>query len=458
MKPFLDKDFLLQTDAARSLYHETAAPLPIIDYHCHVSPAEIACNRRYDNIAQLFLGGDHYKWRLLRAGGEPEDLITGKGSDFEKFQAFARVLPKAAGNPVVHWTHLELRRYFQCDLPLCPETAKEIWDTCNKRLDGLTVRDILRKSNVTALATTDDPADSLEWHKAIAADKTLSTKVVPAFRPDKAIHIEKPEFTSYLAKLSEAAGHPVKTLDGLFSALESRMDAFAGLGCVASDHGLETVPYADGAEALAPAVFEKAVRGEALFAGEAEAYQTAVLLFLGRSYHRRGWVTQLHYGARRGVNSALAARIGPDTGFDAIHSGECGRNLASLLDSWAKDGTLPRTVLYALNPGDDAMLDTVCGCFPGVYHGAAWWFNDTKLGMESHLTGLASRGLLGSFLGMLTDSRSFLSYTRHEYFRRILCGLLGAWLENGEIPYGETTLAGLVRDVCHDNTKRVFGL
>ncbi|MDR1668424.1 MAG: glucuronate isomerase [Oscillospiraceae bacterium] len=457
MKAFMDGDFLLTTESAKKLYHGFAAPAPVIDYHCHVNPAEIAQNRRYENVAQLFLGGDHYKWRLLRAGGEPEEFVTGGGTDYEKFAAFARVLPKAAGNPVYHWTHLELQRYFDCDIPLSPATADEIWRRCNARLDNLTVRDILRRSRVEALATTDDPADSLEWHKAVAADPSLETKVYPTFRPDKAIHIEKPEFAPYLAALGTAAGIRVKTLDDLFAALETRIGFFGAAGCRASDHGLDSVPYAEDAEGQAPAVLERALNGEALSAAEIEKFQTALLLFLGRAYAKRGWVMQLHYGVQRGINAAMTASIGADTGFDAIGTAGNGRKIAALLNALNQTGQLPKTILYCLNPGDDAMLDTVCGCFAEVQHGSAWWFNDSKQGMERHLTGLASRGLLGGFVGMLTDSRSFLSYTRHEYFRRILCSLLGRWVEDGELPHDMEALGALVLDVSYGNTKRFFG-
>jgi glucuronate isomerase len=466
MKAFMaDNDFLLGSDTAQTLYHVFAATMPIVDYHCHVSPAEIAQNRRFENLTQLWLGGDHYKWRLMRAAGTEERLITGKdSSEYDRFLAFAHALPKAIGNPVYHWAHLELQRYFGCELTLSPHNADKIWDICGKKLSaGLTVRDIIRCSMVEAIVTTDDPADSLEWHKQIAEDKSFKVKVVPAFRPDKALNIDKPGFLEYLAQLGEAAGVPIAALEDLFAALENRIAFFAQMGCRSSDHGLDTVPYAADAEALAPQIFARARRGETLTAGEAEAYKTAVLLFLGRQYAKRGWVMQLHYGAQRNVNTPMFNRFGPDTGFDAISNAECSRALARLLDGLEQTGELPKTVLFSLNPGDNAMLATVAGCFTEnntvckVQHGSAWWFNDTKGGMEEQLVSLASRGMLGGFIGMLTDSRSFLSYTRHEYFRRILCNLLGQWVENGEYPYDLDVLGGLVRDISYRNAKNYFG-
>lgn len=464
MKAFMDSDFLLSNPTAKALYHDFAAAMPIIDYHCHVNPAEIAQNRRFDNITQVWLGGDHYKWRLIRSNGTDEALITGKEtSDHDKFLEFARALPKAAGNPVYHWTHLELRRYFDCDLTISPDTAEEIWDLCNRKLagDGFSVRDIIRRSRVETIATTDDPVDSLEWHKAIAEDASFETKVLPAFRPDKAVNIEKPEFKDYLAKLGEAAGMPVKTLDDLFAALENRIDFFDKMGCLAADHGLDYVPFVSGAEEKAPKLFERAMNGEALTRTEADAYKTALLLFFGRAYHKHGWVMQWHYGAQRNLNGPMFRKLGPDTGYDAISTYECSQNIAALLGALGDE--LPKTVLYSLNPNDNAMLVSLCGCFMGagvtgkLQHGSAWWFNDTKHGMEQQLTDLASRGLLGGFIGMLTDSRSFLSYTRHEYFRRILCNLLGGWVENGEYPNDIKTLGAMVQDISFNNTKRYFG-
>ncbi|MDR1735649.1 MAG: glucuronate isomerase [Oscillospiraceae bacterium] len=465
MKAFMDRDFLLQSDTAKTLYHSYAGDMPVIDYHCHVSPAEIAQNRGFENLAQIWLGGDHYKWRIVRASGEDERLITGDSTDYEKFLAFARALPKAVGNPVYQWTHLELRRYFDCDLIISPATADEIWKHCNDRLKGggFNVRDIIRRSRVEAIATTDDPTDTLEWHKAIAEDSAFETKVVPAFRPDKAVNIEKPEFKEYIEKLGRSAGVAIRTLDDLYAALVNRLDFFDKMGCRASDHGLDYVPFAQDAQEDAPKLFARAMGGGSLTASETDAYKTALLLFFGREYAKRGWVMQLHYGAQRNVNSAMFARLGPDTGYDAISARDCSRNIARLLDALESKDELPKTVLYSLNPNDDVMLVSICGCFMRggtlckVQHGSAWWFNDTKAGMENQLAALASRGLLSGFIGMLTDSRSFLCYTRHEYFRRILCNVIGAWVENGEYPADMETLGGIVRDISYNNTKNYFG-
>jgi glucuronate isomerase len=460
----MDKDFLLNSGTAEKLYHENAAQMPVIDYHCHVSPKEIAQDNRFSNLTQLWLSGDHYKWRLMRAAGENESVITGSGSDYDKFLAFARTLPKAVGNPVYHWAHLELQRYFGCEMVLSPATADEIWRICSEKLadKDFSVRSIIKQSNVEVIGTTDDPADSLEWHKTITSDKTLETKVVPTFRPDKYLNIESPGYWKYLELLGEAADIDIKTLDNLYDALENRIGFFEENGCVSSDHGLVYVPYMENAEDEAEAVFKKAQKGKVLSLEDIETFKTALLLYLGRIYAQRGWVMQLHYGVLRSVNTWAYDAFGPDTGFDAI-AGRGGEFIAPLLDELAQTNELPKTVLYSLDPNDDAMLDTVCGCFAGgnfpatVQHGSAWWFNDTKQGMESQLTSLASRGLLGGFIGMLTDSRCFLSYPRHEYFRRILCNLLGSWVEAGEHPAGMDALGTLVRDISYNNVKSYFG-
>jgi len=463
MKAFMDNDFLLNNETAKILFNEYASALPIIDYHCHVSPEEIAKDRRFNNITQLWLGGDHYKWRLIRANGCDEQAVTGQGSsDYEKFLAFAEALPKAIGNPVYNWTHLELKRYFNCDMVLSPKTADEIWKFCNDKLSGpgMSVRGIISNSNVKAIATTDDPADSLEWHKKIAGDMSFHTKVVPAFRPDKAINIGKQGFIGYLEHLGDTANMEIHTLADLYAVLEKRIDYFDELGCRAADHGLDYVPYAEGDAA---AVFAKAVNGGALTVDEIEVYMTALLLFLGGQYEKHDWVMQLHYGAVRNVNSKAFTKLGPDTGFDAMSGYECSGRIALLLNRLEQTSALPKTILYSLNPNDDALLQAISGCFPKsgvvnrVQHGAAWWYNDTRQGMERQMTGLAGRGLLGGFLGMLTDSRSFLSYTRHEYFRRILCNLLGEWVENGEYPNDMDALRTLVEDISYNNTNRFFG-
>jgi len=466
VKAFADNNFLLCNETAKTLYHDYASKVAVIDYHCHVDPKEIAQNRRFDNLTQIWLGGDHYKWRLMRANGEDEKLVTGsESSDYDKFLAFARAIPKAIGNPIYHWTHLELKRYFDCDLTVSPETADEIWQHCNSRLaeDTMSVRGIIEKSKVVAIATTDDPIDTLEWHKMLAEDNTLKTKVLPTFRPDKAVNIDKPTFFDYLKTLQSVSGVQIKSLDDLYAALESRMDFFDTMGCLTSDHGLDYVPFEANAQTYAPGVFLKAYSGDKLTALEINQYKTALMTFLGKQYSKRGWVMQLHYGALRNVNSSMFAKLGPDTGYDAISSYECSRNIASFLDFLEQTNELPKTVLYSLNPNDDAMLVSIAGCFPGnsimskVQHGSAWWFNDTKPAMEAQLINLASGGLLGNFIGMLTDSRSFLSYTRHEYFRRILCNLIGNWVECGEYPNDLKSLGEMVSNISYFNALNYFG-
>ncbi len=466
MQTFMNQNFLLETATAQTLYHDFAKNMPIIDYHCHVNPSEIAQNRTFETITQVWLGGDHYKWRMIRSNGTDERLITGKDStDYEKFMAFATAWPKAIGNPLYHWTHLELQRYFECHLTLSPATAEEIWHLCNQKLqeDGLSVRGMIAKSNVTAIATTDDPIDSLVHHAAIAKDTSFATKVVPSFRPDKAINLEKPEFASYIASLGQASGIAITSLDDVLAALCNRIDYFDSMGCKAADHGLDFVPFHVDATLNTASIFQKALQGSRLTAQEIESYKTAMMVYLGKEYHKRGWVMQLHYGAIRNTNSLMFQQLGADTGFDAISTRECSQNIANLLNALATESTLPKTVLYSLNPNDDAMLSAMIGCFQSgeiagkIQHGSAWWFNDTKTGMEQQLISLASRGVLGNFIGMLTDSRSFLSYTRHEYFRRILCNVIGGWVEKGAYPSDMAMLGKMVQDISYHNTKRYFG-
>ncbi len=466
MKQFMDEDFLLSNETAKTLYHDYAEKMPIIDYHCHINPQEIAENRKFDNISQVWLGGDHYKWRLMRANGVPESGITGKGSsDREKFRNFADVMPKCIGNAMFPWTHLELKRYFGYNGILGPDTAEEVWNLCNEKLktDALSVRGIIDQSNVKLICTTDDPADSLQWHKAIRDDKTCRVKVVPAWRPDKIMNIDKPTFAPYLAVLAKASGVSIGKMDDVYAALSKRLDFFHEMGCRASDHGVDYVIYAPADEKELNGILAAAAQGQAPTQEETDKYKYAVLLFLGREYAKRGWVMQIHYGALRNVNSAMFKKLGPDTGFDSIATRDNSKGLAGFLDALNSTGELPKTVLYSLNPSDNTMIDSIINSFQGpeavgkIQHGAAWWFNDTKLGMEDQLKSLASTAVLGNFIGMLTDSRSFLSYTRHEYFRRILCNLVGTWVENGECPADIAALGKLVQDISFNNANRYFG-
>ncbi|MCL1819960.1 MAG: glucuronate isomerase [Oscillospiraceae bacterium] len=463
MKNFMDDNFLLNTKTSEKLYHDYAAAMPVIDYHCHIDPREIYENRCFENLTQAWLEGDHYKWRLLRANGVSEDFITGGASDREKFQKYAEALPRAISNPLYHWTHLELKRYLDIDTPLSGSTADEIWSLSLDRLssDRLSVRNIIKSSNVKVIGTTDDPADSLEWHMKLKNDKTFEAVVVPTFRPDRAMNIEKPDFAEYIGKLGEAAGVSIKNIDDVKTALKKRLEFFVELGCRASDHGFDYIPFCRSDGNTAAKAFQNALNGGTVGAEEAKAYKTELMLFIGRELNRHRLVMQLHFGAVRNVNRAMYDRLGADTGYDCVGVPDCG-GLIRFLDALEQSGELPKTVLYSLNPNDNAMLCSIAGCFQGtsaagkIQHGSAWWFNDTLIGMKNQLKTLASISLLGNFIGMTTDSRSFLSYPRHEYFRRILCGIIGKWVDNGEYPNDIEMLGRLVQDISYNNANKYF--
>lgn len=465
MKPFMGNDFLLSNDTAKMLYHDYAAKVPVIDYHCHINPQEIAEDRKFENITQVWLGGDHYKWRQMRSNGIEEKYITGDASDYEKFLAWAATLQKAIGNPLYHWSHLELKTYFGYEGTLSPETAEEVWNLCNQKLAeaDFSVRNLIRRSNVTVICTTDDPIDSLAWHKQIAEDASFDVQVLPAWRPDRAMNLEKPDYISYLTKLSAVSGVKITSYAELKEALRVRLAFFASMGCKVSDHGLEFVMYAPSDEEDIAAIFEKRLSGKLPSAEEQLRFKSAFLLFMGKEYHRLNWAMQLHYGTRRDNNARLFRAIGPDTGFDCINSINCSAELAAFLNALNENDELPRTILYSLNPVDNAAIGTIIGCFQDssaigkIQHGSAWWFNDNKTGMTEQMTSLANLGLLSNFIGMLTDSRSFLSYTRHEYFRRILCNLIGTWVENGEYPADMNFLGKMVQDISYYNCVRYFG-
>ena len=463
MKPFMDESFLLTNDTAKKLY-SYVKDLPIIDYHCHIDPKEIYEDRKFNDVTEVWLGGDHYKWRLIRSFGVAEEEITGNADNRTKFQRFAEALTGAIGNPMYHWTHLELKRYFGYDGILSEDTAEEVWQLCNKKLkeSGMSVRGLIASSNVEVIGTTDDPADTLEWHKKIKEDKTFKTKVVPSFRPDKAVNIDKPGFKEYIDKLSAVYGAELKDFETLKKCMHSRLDLFEEMGCKASDHGLDYVVCRHASDLEVAEIYKKALSGAEISTEEAEKYKTALLIFFAGEYTKRNWVMQIHYGAMRNINGRLFEKLGPDTGFDVISTRCCCEALAQLLDAFRYNDNLPKTIIYSLNPGDNAMIDTIIGAFQGdgigckVQHGSAWWFNDTKRGMEEQLASLASLSHLGSFVGMLTDSRSFLSYTRHEYFRRILCNYLGTLVENGEYPDDEKALKQIVEGISYKNAKRYF--
>ena len=464
MKAFLDDVFLLTTPTARRLY-QVARSMPILDYHCHLDPKEIAQDRRFENITQVWLGGDHYKWRLMRANGVDEAYITGDAPDREKFQKWAETLELAIGNPLYHWSHLELRRYFGYEGVLNGDTAQEVWELCNQKLQepGMSARSLIANSGVTLVCTTDDPADSLEWHQQLAQDSSFPVKVLPAWRPDAAMGLERPEYLDYLQRLGQAAGVEIRTYGDLKKALLSRMAFFDKMGCRASDHALTVAVCQPASEEELERVFQKRLEGEPLTQEELAAFQTGFLRFVAGEYKRLGWVMQLHYGCRRNNNTRMFHKLGRDTGYDAVLQGTPSLEVAAFLDLLASQDALPRMVLYSLNPNDDEGLNSVIGCFQDgtplgrIQQGSAWWFNDHKAGMVKQLTAFANGGLLGNFIGMLTDSRSFLSYPRHEYFRRILCELLGAWVENGEYPADWKALEKMVRGVCYNNAVEFFG-
>ncbi len=452
--PFINYNWLLKTDSARRLYHEFAEKQPIIDYHCHLDPKAIADDKKFSDLGELMLGGDHYKWRAMRSFGIDEKFITGDASFREKFRAYATMLPYAIGNPLFAWTALELKRYFGIDKTLNRDNADEIFDKCSEMLqdDAFSTKSLIQMSNVVALCTTDDPLDSLEYHEKIDASG-FETKVLPAFRPDKAVNIHKSGFVDYIAKTG------VHNYSELKSYLSSRLDFFASHGCRLSDHGLDYVPFRTG---NASAVFEKVMCGGKATDEETEIYMTDLLLFCAEEYAKRGWVMQLHFGPMRNNSTRMFEQVGPDTGFDSISDTMPAIKLCKLLDSLDNGNMLPKTILYSLSGLDNQKLAALMGSFQRgpvrskIQLGAGWWFNDTKDGMEAQLKCLANHGILGCFVGMLTDSRSFISYPRHEYFRRIFCDLLGSWIENGEYPEDAEILKEITEGVCCKNALNYF--
>ncbi len=466
MQKFMGKDFLLSTPSAIRLYHDYAENMPIADYHCHINPQEIYEDRHFENIFQVWLSGDHYKWRLMRSNGVPEFYITGDAPEREKFQKFAEALPRAIGNPMYHWCHLELKRYFGYEGILNGETAEEVWNLTGQMLKqkDMGVRGLIEKSNVAFVGTTDDPVDSLIWHKKLKEDPTIKTVVAPSFRPDKAVNIDKPGFVAYIKQLSDVCGFPIADIASLKKALADRIDYFDLHGCKASDHGLDRAYFAEGTEEDANAVFQDVLAGNAVSDQNAEVFKTQLLIFCGAQYAARGWAMQLHFNCLRNVNTQMFEALGPDTGFDCIGPNNGSYKLAKFLDALHQKDQLPKTILYSLDAGDNAMIATMIGAFQGagiqgkMQHGSAWWFNDNLSGMREQLINLANLSILGNFIGMLTDSRSFLSYTRHEYFRRILCDLIGGWIENGEYPADFDYVGGMVSDICYNNAKKYLEL
>lgn len=465
MKAFMDQDFLLKTDTAKTLYHDHAEKMPIIDYHCHINPMEIYEDRQYDNITQVWLGGDHYKWRVMRACGVPEYYITGDASPAEKFQKWAETIPNIIGNPLYHWTHLELQRYFGITEPLNGDNAMEIYEKCNAILaqPDMSTRGIIRRSNVKLICTTDDPVDDLKAHELLAADPDAPAAVLPAFRPDKAMRADKADFGQYVARLEKVVGYPIVKMEDMRQALRDRIEYFDQHRCRVSDHALDYCFCVKADEAELDSILAKAKAGTGITREEQLAYHTALLLTVGQEYTKRDWIMQLHFGCIRDNSTKMFAKLGPDTGFDAANDVSNAVGLANLLNTLEQAGALGKTILYSLNPVDNIVIGTVMGCFqtdskvPGkIQQGSAWWFNDHKPGMEAQMTSLMSIGVISTFNGMLTDSRSFLSYTRHEYFRRILCDLFGQLVEDGEYPADIARLGQMVENISYNNALHYF--
>lgn len=467
MKPFMDDHFLLSNETAIKLYHDFAKDMPIIDYHCHLSPQQIFENKSFENITEAWLYGDHYKWRAMRANGVEERFVTGgEGvTDYERFEAWAKTVPQTIGNPLYQWSHLELRRYFGIYELINEKNAPSIWEQVNAKLatGQFKARDLVNMSKVEVICTTDDPVDSLEYHIAIKALDDFNVQVLPSFRPDKALEINRPTFLEWVGKLEEAAATTIDSYDALLDALEARVKFFAEAGCKVSDHALDYVAYAETTKADAAAIFAKALNKETVSLEEEKQYKTFTLLFLGRLYAERGWAMQFHINAARNNSSRMFGKLGPDTGFDSINDSDVAYPLTRLLDALDMDDALPKTIVYSLNAKHNDVLGSIIGSFQGggvpgkIQLGSAWWFNDTKNGMLDQMNTLANQGLLSRFVGMLTDSRSFLSYTRHEYFRRLLCNLLGEWVENGEAPEDMELLGQMVQNISYRNAKAYFG-
>jgi glucuronate isomerase len=464
MKSFMDENFLLNNEIAVKLFHDYAKEMPIIDYHCHLSPKEIFENKSFRNITDAWLGGDHYKWRVMRALGVDEELITGNASDYDKFLAWAEAVPLLIGNPLYNWTHLELQRYFGINEILNKKSAPQIWETVNKLLnrEDFRVRDLIKKSNVKVVCTTDDPIDSLEYHLQIKEDTNFEVSIVPGFRPDKGLEINRDGYGDWVGKLQEVSGTQIRSYADFLSALESRVRYFHSVGGRVSDHAIDMMVFAETTEEEVAGIFAEAIQGNKVSLENEKKYKTYTLKFLGKLYSELDWAMQFHINALRNNNTRMFNLLGPDTGYDAMNDGEIAKPLVRLLDSLDQENALPKTILYSLNPKDNHVIAAMIGSFQGggipgkIQFGTAWWFNDTKDGMLDQMKSLANMGVFSRFIGMLTDSRSFLSYTRHEYFRRIVCNLIGEWVENGEVPNDPKTLGEIVQGVSYNNAKNYF--
>lgn len=464
MKTFMDKDFLLNSDTAKTLYHNHAAKMPIFDYHCHLPAVEIAEDKTYENITQMWLYHDHYKWRAMRSFGIDEKYITGDATDFEKFNEFAKMMPYLIGNPIYHWSHLELRRYFNIEETLSEKTAEIIWEKAKLSIkeNNLSARKLIEMSNVVYIGTTDDPADDLIYHKKIREDESFNCKVRPTFRPDKALKIKNEGFIDYIKTLGKLENIEIKTYSELLKVLKNRLDFFVENGCNITDHSLERVYFEPSTIEEVEEIFVKVLSDETISDKEAHKYITFTLISLGKMYSEKNLVMQLHIGALRNNNTRMFNKVGVDAGFDSIDDGEIAYSLSKILDSLDVEDKLPKTIIYCLNPKDNEVLGTMIGNFQGggiagkIQFGSGWWFNDQKDGMERQLMALSQLGLVSKFVGMLTDSRSFLSFTRHEYFRRILCNYIGNLVENGEYPNDLDILGQIIEDICFNNSNKYF--
>ncbi|NEW01568.1 glucuronate isomerase [Bacillus megaterium] len=464
MKKFIDDNFLLTNETAAHLYNTYAKDMPIIDYHCHLNPQEIYENKQFETLTNVWLDGDHYKWRLMRANGIEEEKITGSASDYEKFLAWAKTVPMTIGNPLYHWTHLELKRFFDIDEILNEHTAPFIWEKANEKLRSgeFGARDLITRSNVKVICTTDDPTDSLEYHMKLRDVQEFETQVLPSFRPDKGLEINQEGFKNWIAKLQDCSHHSIHTYDDLLKALESRARFFHSMGGRLSDHALNKMVYTKTSKEEVSEIFLKALKGEGVSTEEESKYKSYTLIFLGKLYNELGWAMQFHLHALRNNNTKMFHQLGPDTGYDSMYDGQVAEPLVQLLDQMDVQNSLPKTILYSLNPKDNYVLASIIGSFQGdgipgkLQLGTAWWFNDQREGMLEQMKALSNIGLFSRFIGMLTDSRSFLSYTRHEYFRRLVCSLIGTWVEEGEMPNDQQLLEQIVKGICYENAKDYF--
>ncbi|MBK0291818.1 glucuronate isomerase [Priestia megaterium] len=464
MKQFMDDHFLLTNETAAHLYNTYAKDMPIIDYHCHLNPQEVYENKQFKTLTNVWLDGDHYKWRLMRANGIEEEKITGSASDYEKFLAWAKTVPMTIGNPLYHWTHLELRRFFNIDEILNEQTAPFIWEKANEKLRSgkFGARDLITRSNVKVICTTDDPTDSLEYHMKLRDVQGFETQVLPSFRPDKGLEINQEGFKSWIAKLQDCSNRSIYTYDDLLKALESRARFFHSMGGRLSDHALNKMVYTKISKEEVSEIFLKALKGEGVSTEEESKYKSYTLIFLGKLYNELGWAMQFHLHALRNNNTKMFRQLGPDTGYDSMYDGQVAEPLVQLLDQMDVQNSLPKTILYSLNPKDNYVLASIIGSFQGdgipgkLQLGTAWWFNDQREGMLEQMKALSNVGLFSRFIGMLTDSRSFLSYTRHEYFRRLVCSLIGTWVEEGEVPNDQQLLEQIVKGICYENAKDYF--